>query len=92
MTEAQPTDLTPSTSSNYTLDKRIGNRSTVIFGGFPRDTCRADMEQALREFVKGHDGILRVGSLGKYGNVGRVNFNDTTAMWAFIKANKGGKS
>ena len=89
--EAPPTNLTPSTSNNYALDQRIGNRSTLIFGGFPRDTCRADLEQALREFVNGHEGILRVGSLGKYGNTGRVNFKCNKTMWNFILANKGGK-
>ena len=92
MGASAPADPTPTPAADpYTLDKRVGNRSTIIFGGFPRDTCRADMETALREIVTGAEGVSRVGSLGKYGNVGRVSFTNSTAMWAFINANKGGK-
>ena len=87
--EAPLVNLTPSTtSSGYVLEPRVGDRSTVICGGFPEDTARADIEQAMREYVKGHEGIVRVGSLGKYGAAGRINFTDKSAMWDFIRYNK----
>ena len=70
---------------------RPGNRTTVIVGGFPRDTCRTDLEQGLRIIVDGYEGVLRVGALGRYGNTGRINFKDPDSMWTFIKANKGGQ-
>jgi hypothetical protein len=49
------------------------------------------MEAALRTYIHGYEGVTRVGSLGKYGNTGRVNFKDNSMMWIFIKANAGGK-
>ena len=85
--EAPSTNLTPSVPNSHALEQRVGNRSTIILGGFPRDSCRADIEQALREYVHGHEGVLRVGSLGKYGSAGRINFTNNTTMWDFTKAN-----
>ena len=74
MYDAPTVNVTPSAtpSSNYGLSTRPGNRSTVIVGGFPRDTCRSDLEQALRVIVDGYEGKVRVGALGKYGNTGRI--------------------
>ena len=90
--EAPPVNLTPSTtSSGYVLEPRVGDRSTIICGGFPEDTARADIEQAMREYVKGHEGIVRVGSLGKYGTAGRINFTNKSTMWDFIMYNTGNK-
>ncbi len=63
----------------------------MIFGGFPKDTCRGDIEGALRVYVEGYEGVARVGALGKYGSSGRVEFVTNTKMWIFIKANAGGK-
>ena len=85
-------NLTPSapTANNCSLSARLGDRTTVIVGGFPRDTCRSDLEQGLRIIVDGYEGVLRVGALGKYGAAGRINFKDPDIMWIFIEANKGG--
>ena len=87
--ESQHLMTPPSTS--YSLDKRVNSRTAIIFGGFPGDTCRAEMEEASRSYMHGVEGVLRVGALGKYGNTGRVCFNDNNTMWIFIKANAGGK-
>ena len=91
---AAPTvNLTPSArpANTYSLSTRPGYRTTAIVGGFPRDTCRSDLEQGLRSIVEGYEGVLRVGALGKYGVTGRINFKDNDSMWIFIKANKGGE-
>ena len=67
------------------LEPRVGERKTVIIGGFPRDTGRAD------SIVEGHEGVERVTSMGRYSTCGRVFFYSKDAMWNFIKANKGKK-
>ena len=87
--ETQTTNSTPDTSNPYALAKRVGNRTTLIFGGFPRDTSRGDMEMALRDYAKGFEGVTRVGSLGKYGNTGRINFQDNKEMWGLYQCQQG---
>ena len=70
------------------LAPRVGDRKTIIFGGFPRDTGRGDIEATLRGIVTGFEGVERVTSMGRYSTCGRISFEDNNLMWGFIKGNK----
>ena len=86
------TQWKPSWTENATSDNsnknprslapRVGDRKTLIIGGFPRDTGRADIEGALRAIVSGYEGVELVASMGRYDTCGRVEFEDNSLMWA----------
>jgi hypothetical protein len=77
------------------LAQRVGDRKTIIVGGFPSDTGRDEIETTLRGIVghpnaiaEGTSGVTKVMSMGRYATCGRIEFSGNNAMWAFIKENK----
>ena len=76
---------TPTQAYSSNLEHRVGDRKTLILGGFPRDPTRSDIEETL---IEGYEGVEKVSSMGKYAICGRVYLNNTDVMWDIIKANK----
>jgi hypothetical protein len=76
------------------LALRVGDRKTIIVGGFPSDTGRDEIESTLRGIVgpsaitDGTGGVTKIMSMGRYATCGRLEFSGNNAMWAFIKLNK----
>ncbi len=69
----------------------MGDRTTLIIGGYPSNPDRAEIEISLANITDAVPGFKRVAALWKYGGQGRLCFDDKDAMWDFIKANKGNK-
>ena len=73
------------------LALRVGDRTTIIIGGFPSDTGRDEIESALRGIVGPKaeaNGVTKIMAMGRYATCGRLEFSGNYAMWAFIKLNK----
>ena len=67
------------------------HRKILVFGGFPHDTDRTDIEEALRKILRTYEGVERISSMGKYGSCGKVYFRGKNDMGEFIKDSKGMK-
>ena len=47
------------------------NRKVIISGGFPYDSDRSDIEEALRNIMNKYEGVERVSIMCRYGSFGK---------------------
>jgi hypothetical protein len=73
-------------------DGRIAGRNrqrenTVFVGGFPRDSPRASIEEALKSISESYkEAVSAVWSPGKRWSNGRIQFKDSSSMWEFLSS------
>eukprot|EP00929_Paragymnodinium_shiwhaense_P076239 TRINITY_DN39165_c0_g1_i1.p1 TRINITY_DN39165_c0_g1~~TRINITY_DN39165_c0_g1_i1.p1 ORF type:complete len:320 (+),score=51.86 TRINITY_DN39165_c0_g1_i1:22-981(+) len=69
----------------------VSQRTTIIMGGWPRDTGKTEIENDMKEILQGTAGITDYFCPGRRGSIEKINFNTSGDMWAFAKKSRGKK-
>jgi hypothetical protein len=85
-----PTDDSGASSSQFPPK---GQRRTVVFCFWPKDTPRDDIVKDLETFVPDHELVENDGFFApaRFCNKGKIRFKTVSRMWVWIKQHKGQK-